>query len=128
MITKPLGGKIAVVAGGTRGAGRGISIALGELGCTVYVTGRTSRKLKSELGRTETIEETAEKVSQAGGVGIPVRVDHTDPEQVKSLFEKVKNESKAGLDIPVNDVWGGDHLATALSIRTVRVCIGETII
>lgn len=111
MIEKPLDGRVAVVAGGARGAGRGISIALGELGCTVYVTGRTSRDFTSELGRKETIEETAEKVSQVGGKGVPIRADHADPEQVKSLFAQVKKESNGGLDILVNDIWGGDHLA-----------------
>ena len=108
---KVLQGKIALVAGATRGAGRGIAIALGEAGATVYCTGRSSRKLSrpTTLGRPETIEETAELVTAAGGLGIAVRVDHTEPGQVKKLVARIKRRHK-GLDILVNDVWGGDAL------------------
>jgi len=107
---KVLQGKIALVAGATRGAGRGIAVALGEAGATVYCTGRSSRKLsRPSSARPETIEETAELVTAAGGHGIAVRVDHTDPAQVKKLFAKIKRRHK-GLDILVNDVWGGDAL------------------
>src|SRR5690606_6603728 len=82
---KPLAGKIALVAGGTRGAGRGIAIELGAAGATVYITGRTTRAQRSEYGRPETIEETAELVNAAGGHGIAVQVDHLQPKQVESL-------------------------------------------
>jgi NAD(P)-dependent dehydrogenase (short-subunit alcohol dehydrogenase family) len=112
-MAKVLRGKIALVAGATRGAGRGIAIALGEAGATVYCTGRSSRKLtrgqRPTPGRPETIEETAELVTAAGGRGIAVRVDHTDPAQVKKLVARIKRQHK-GLDILVNDVWGGDAL------------------
>jgi NAD(P)-dependent dehydrogenase (short-subunit alcohol dehydrogenase family) len=114
---KVLKGKIALVAGATRGAGRGIAIALGEAGATVYCTGRSSRKRTRGRtqrqfptpGRPETIEETAELVTAAGGRGIAVRVDHTKPADVKKLVAAIKRRHK-GLDILVNDVWGGDAL------------------
>ncbi|MGC5325996.1 SDR family oxidoreductase [Brevibacillus sp. SYSU BS000544] len=107
---KPLHGKVAVVAGATRGAGRGIAMMLGEAGATVYVTGRSVRGNPSSMGRTETIDETAELVNSLGGHGIPVRVDHTVEDQVRVLFEQVKQEQNGQLDILVNDVWGGDLL------------------
>ncbi len=110
---KVLPGKIALVAGATRGAGRGIAIALGEAGATVYCTGRSSRERTrgrpATPGRPETIEETAELVTAAGGRGIAVRVDHTEPAEVKKLVAGIKRRHK-GLDILVNDVWGGDAL------------------
>src|SRR5580704_13817323 len=110
MARKALEGKIALVAGATRGAGRGIAIALGEAGATVYCTGRSSRKHSpTTAGRPETIEETAELVTAAGGRGIAVRVDHTEPEDVKKLVAGIKRRHK-GLDILVNDVWGGDAI------------------
>jgi NAD(P)-dependent dehydrogenase (short-subunit alcohol dehydrogenase family) len=106
---KVLKGKIALVAGATRGAGRGIAIALGEAGATVYCTGRSSRGRPATPGRPETIEETADLVTAAGGRGIAVRVDHTKPAEVKKLVAGIKRRHK-GLDILVNDVWGGDAL------------------
>lgn len=106
---KALEGKIAVVAGATRGAGRGIACLLGEAGATVYCTGRSIRGKPSNLNRPETIEETAEMVSKHGGDDIWAQVDHTDEQQVKTFFERVKNE-QGRLDILVNDVWGGDAL------------------
>src|SRR3979411_3335854 len=113
---KVLKGKIALVAGATRGAGRGIAIALGEAGATVYCTGRSSRKQtpgrrqrRPTPGRPETIEETAKLVTAAGGRGIAVRVDHTVPAEVKKLVAGIKRRHKR-LDILVNDVWGGDAL------------------
>lgn len=119
---KTLDGKVAVVAGATRGTGRGIALALGEAGAIVYGTGRSTRaeprkatsrrsgKAAFELAkRPETIEETAEMVEARGGVCIPVRVDHTVPEQVEKLFKRVRQE-QGRLDILVNDVWGGDEL------------------
>jgi NAD(P)-dependent dehydrogenase (short-subunit alcohol dehydrogenase family) len=114
---KKLEGKIALVAGATRGAGRGIAIALGEAGATVYCTGRSSRKSSpkkrgsknSAPSHRETIEGTAELVTAAGGHGIAVRVDHTVPAEVKRLAATLKRRHKA-LDILVNDIWGGDEL------------------
>ncbi|MGG0813434.1 SDR family oxidoreductase [Paenibacillus alvei] len=107
---KPLQNQIAVVAGATRGAGRGIAAMLGEAGATVYCTGRSTRAVQSDMQRTETIEDTAEIVAAYGGIGIPVQVDHTKEDEVKALFEKVRNEQNGRLDILVNDVWGGDPL------------------
>src|SRR5438132_1804403 len=110
---KELPGKIALVAGATRGPGRGIAIALGEAGATVYCTGRSSRERTrgwpATPGRPETIEETAELVTAGGGRGIAVRVDQTRPADVKKLVAGIKRRHK-GLDILVNDVWGGDAL------------------
>ena len=102
---KPLSGKIAVVAGATRGAGRGIATALGEAGATVYCTGRSVPGEPGMKGRPETIQQTAEILSARGGRGIAVRVDHTVPAQVAALFEQVGE-----FDILVNDIWGGDDL------------------
>ena len=102
-------GKIAVVAGATRGAGRGIARMLGEAGATVYCSGRSSRGHPATPGRLETIEETAELVSAAGGRGIAVRTDHSDADQVVELFRRVIGESSR-IDILVNDIWGGDDL------------------
>lgn len=110
MTSPNLSGRVAVVAGATRGAGRGIAVELGAVGATVYVTGRTTRAGRSDLNRPETIEETAELVTAAGGRGRAVAVDHTVPEQVEALFERVKLEQGGRLDVLVNDVWGGDHL------------------
>jgi NAD(P)-dependent dehydrogenase (short-subunit alcohol dehydrogenase family) len=105
-----LAGTVAVVAGGTRGAGRGIAVELGAAGATVYVTGRSTRGRTSPMGRAETIEETAELVTAAGGVGIPVRVDHTVAVEVETLFARVAGEQDGRLDLLVNDIWGGDPL------------------
>jgi NAD(P)-dependent dehydrogenase (short-subunit alcohol dehydrogenase family) len=102
---KPLQGKVAVVAGATRGAGRGIATALGEAGATVYCTGRSVAGSPGMRNRPETIDQTAEIVTARGGRGIAVRTDHTVPEQVARLFEQVGE-----LDILVNDIWGGDDL------------------
>ncbi|WP_374015930.1 SDR family oxidoreductase [Paenibacillus thiaminolyticus] len=107
---KTLYGKVAVVAGATRGAGRGIATMLGEAGATVYCTGRSVRGRQSDMGRSETIEETAELVTAHGGKGIPVRVDHTVEEEVKALLERIRAEQDGQLDILVNDVWGGESL------------------
>jgi len=111
-MTQTLKGKIALVAGATRGAGRGIACMLGELGATVYCTGRSVRgQLASGAARPETIEETAEMVTNYGGVGIAVQVDHTVEAQVAALFARVQAEQQGQLDILVNDIWGGDELA-----------------
>lgn len=102
-----LRGKVAVVAGATRGAGRGIACMLGEVGATVYCTGRSVRGRPSAMGRPETIEDTAEMVTARGGVGIAVQVDHLQPDQVEALFARVKAE-QGKLDMLVNDIWGGE--------------------
>ncbi len=119
---KPLEGRIALVAGATRGAGRGIACMLGEAGATVYCTGRSSRSAGAPLpappgaspfvlaSRPETIEETAEMVTAHGGIGIPVRVDHTDEAQVAELVARIDREQGGRLDILVNDIWGGEEL------------------
>jgi NAD(P)-dependent dehydrogenase (short-subunit alcohol dehydrogenase family) len=104
-----LEGRVALVAGATRGAGRGIAVALGEAGATVYATGRSVRGRRSEVDRPETIEETAELVSAAGGRGIAVQVDHLEPEQVQALVARIRAE-QGRLDVLVNDVWGAEHL------------------
>ena len=101
-----LTGCVALVAGATRGGGRGVAIELGRAGATVYVTGRSSRAAgPSDLGRPETIEETAELAG-----GIPVRVDHSRPDEVRALVERIAREQAGRLDLLVNGVWGGDHL------------------
>ncbi|GAA2154274.1 MULTISPECIES: SDR family oxidoreductase [Glycomyces] len=105
-----LAGTVALVAGATRGAGRGIAVELGAAGATVYVTGRTTRERQSEYGRPETIEDTAELVTAAGGTGIAVPVDHLDPEQVRALVDRIRTE-QGRLDVLVNDIWGGELLA-----------------
>jgi len=105
-----LEGRVALVAGATRGAGRGIAVELGATGATVYVTGRTTRAHQSEYRRSsETIEQTAELVTAAGGNGIAVPTDHLQPEQVKALVERIRAE-QGRLDILVNDIWGGELL------------------
>ena len=105
-----LDGKVALVTGASRGAGRGTAVALGEAGATVYCTGRTTREHRSEYDRPETIEETAELVDAAGGRGIAVAVDHLQPDQVRDLVARIDDE-QGGLDVLVNDVWGGEKLA-----------------
>ena len=109
MAARSLDGRVALVAGATRGAGRGIARALGEAGATVYCTGRSSRAGTVNPKRPETIEETAEQVTAAGGTGIAVRVDHTEEPAVVRLFEQVRADH-GRLDILVNDIWGGDLL------------------
>jgi len=104
-----LNGKVALVTGATRGAGRGIAVELGAAGATVYCTGRSTREKPSEMKRPETIEETAEIISKAGGKGIAVQVDHLQHDQVQALVSRIENE-EGRLDILVNDIWGGDYL------------------
>jgi len=102
-------GKIAVVAGATRGAGRGIAAALGEAGATVICTGRTTRGQRSEYNRPETIEETAELVTGLGGTGIAVPIDHLEPGRVKELADRLRTEF-GHIDLLVNDIWGAETL------------------
>src|SRR4051794_7310235 len=101
---------VALVAGATRGAGRGIAVALGEVGGTVYATGRSTRAQRSEYDRPETIEETAELVTEAGGTAIAVAVDPLDAPAVAALVKKIDDE-QGRLDVLVNDIWGGERLA-----------------
>ncbi|GAA2747030.1 SDR family oxidoreductase [Kitasatospora cinereorecta] len=107
---RPLAGKVALVAGGTRGGGRGIAVELGAAGATVYVTGRSSAAGRSALDRPETIEETAARVTAAGGRGIAHRTDHSDPDDVRALVDRIAAEQDGRLDVLVNSVWGGDPL------------------
>ncbi|MBT3167439.1 SDR family oxidoreductase [Streptomyces sp. Vc74B-19] len=108
-MTQPLRDKVALVAGATRGAGRGIAVELGAAGATVYVTGRSTRARRSEYDRPETIEDTADLVTEAGGRGIAVPTDHLEPARVKALVDRIAAE-QGRLDILVNDIWGGEML------------------
>ncbi len=121
---KPLQGKICLVAGATRGAGRGIATMLGAAGATVYCTGRTTREVAAVRrkargarapldvkSRTETIEDTADLVTEHGGQGIAVMCDHTDSRAVQRLFARVAKDH-GHIDVLVNDVWGGDGAIT----------------
>lgn len=108
-MSQPLQGKVALVAGATRGAGRGIAVELGAAGATVYVTGRSTRARRSEYDRPETLEDTADLVTEAGGHGIAVPTDHLDPAQVRALVDRIEGEQER-LDVLVNDIWGGEKL------------------
>jgi NAD(P)-dependent dehydrogenase (short-subunit alcohol dehydrogenase family) len=105
----PLDGRVALVAGATRGAGRGTAVALGEAGATVYCTGRSTAGRRSEYDRPETIEETAELVTGAGGAGIAVAIDHLEAGKVQDLARRIDAEH-GRLDVLVNDIWGGERL------------------
>lgn len=122
-----LAGKVALVAGATRGAGRGIAVQLGAAGATVYVTGRTTTTQRSEMNRPETIEETAALVDEAGGHGIPVRVDHLVPSEVSSLVTRIRRD-QGHLHVLVNDnpawrrvctpcVWPSTHTSSPAITR-----------
>ncbi len=105
-----LRGKLAVVAGATRGAGRGIAVALGEAGATVICTGRTTRAQRSEYDRPETIEDTAAMVDEVGGRGIAIAADHLDPAQVEDIAARIRRDHGGRLDVLVNDIWGAETL------------------
>ncbi len=108
---RPLTGKVALVAGATRGAGRAIAVELARAGAYVYATGRSSRANgPSEIDRPETIEETGERIAAAGGGGVALRVDHLEPAEVESLVARIRDE-RGQLDILVNDIFGGDRYA-----------------
>jgi NAD(P)-dependent dehydrogenase (short-subunit alcohol dehydrogenase family) len=126
-----LAGKVALVAGATRGAGRGIAVQLGAAGATVYVTGRSSGSQRSEMNRPETIEETAALVDKAGGRGIAVRVDHLVPDEVQALVQRIEHEQGV-LHILVNDIWGATRMEWNKSVwessldyglRTLRLAV-----
>jgi NAD(P)-dependent dehydrogenase (short-subunit alcohol dehydrogenase family) len=126
-----LAGKVALVAGATRGAGRGIAVQLGAAGATVYVTGRSSGSQRSEMNRPETIEETAALVDKAGGRGIAVRVDHLVPDEVQALVQRIESEQGA-LHILVNDIWGATRMewnktvwesSLDYGLRTLRLAV-----
>jgi NAD(P)-dependent dehydrogenase (short-subunit alcohol dehydrogenase family) len=127
-----LEGKVALVAGATRGAGRGIAIELGAGGATVYCTGRSTKEKRSEMDRPETIEETARMVTDAGGKGIATAVDHTQPDQVKDLVKRIEAEQDL-LDILVNDIWGATKMEwnktvwesdLEYGLRTLQLAVG----
>jgi NAD(P)-dependent dehydrogenase (short-subunit alcohol dehydrogenase family) len=109
MEEQALEGKVALVAGASRGAGRGIAVQLGAAGATVYCTGRTTQQRRSEMDRPETIEETAALVDAAGGRGIAVPVDHLVPEEVAALVGRIKVE-RGNLHVLVNDIWGATKM------------------
>jgi NAD(P)-dependent dehydrogenase (short-subunit alcohol dehydrogenase family) len=118
-----LAGKVALVAGGSRGAGRGIAVQLGAAGATVYVTARTSGTQRSEMDRPETIEETAALVDQAGGTGIAVRVDHLVPDEVEALVARIRDE-QGRLDVLVNDIFGATTIEWDATVWESSLDIG----
>src|ERR687898_3558892 len=122
-MSQGLEGKVALVAGATRGAGRGIAVQLGAAGATVYVTGRTTRSDRSEMNRPETIEETASLVNEAGGCGIAVQVEHLVPDQVRELVNRIKGEQD-GLHLLVNDIWGATTMEWNKSVWESSLDIG----
>jgi len=108
--TLRLKGQVALVTGASRGGGKGIACVLGDEGATVYVTGRSVRGEPTTLDRPGTIDDTAEQLTARGGVGIPVRCDHTDDAQVEALFDRIRRE-QGRLDLLVNNAWSGYEIA-----------------
>ena len=108
-MTDSLTGKVALVAGATRGAGRAIAVELARAGATVYATGRSTRSAPSEYNRPETIEETGELIEAAGGRGVALQVDHLEADQVAALVQRI-DADHGRLDVLVNDIWGGEKL------------------
>ena len=130
-MSQGLKGKVALVAGATRGAGRGIAVQLGAAGATVYVTGRTTRSQRSEMNRPETIEETAALVDEAGGRGIAIQVDHLVPDEVRALVTRIEREQGC-LHVLVNDIFGATRIEWNKSVwesdldyglRTLRLAV-----
>ncbi|HIW63216.1 MAG TPA: SDR family NAD(P)-dependent oxidoreductase [Candidatus Stackebrandtia excrementipullorum] len=109
MTDTPLAGRVALVAGATRGAGKATALALAQAGAFVYATGRSNRNRRSEVDRPETVEDVADEIAAAGGDGESVVVDHLDGDRVRALVDRIRTE-KGRLDILVNNLWGGDHL------------------
>jgi len=132
MATRPLDGKVALVAGATRGAGRGVACMLGAAGAVVYCTGRTGAGQASPMARPETVEETAALVASHGGEGVAVRTDHTREADVAALIARIDAE-RGRLDILVNDIWGGDPMIDwsakfwQLDIDAVRALVDQAI-
>jgi len=123
MVSQGLKGKTALVAGATRGAGRGIAVQLGAAGATVYVTGRTTRSERSEMDRPETIEETAALVDEAGGRGLAVQVDHLVPDEVRALVTRIETE-QGKLHVLVNDIFGATTIEWNKSVWESSLEIG----
>jgi NAD(P)-dependent dehydrogenase (short-subunit alcohol dehydrogenase family) len=105
-----LNGKVALVTGASRGGGKGIALVLGEQGATVYVSGRSVRGEPTTLARPGTIDDTAEALTSRGGIGIPVRCDHTDDAQVEALFQQIRTDH-GRLDLLVNNAWSGYEIS-----------------
>jgi NAD(P)-dependent dehydrogenase (short-subunit alcohol dehydrogenase family) len=132
MANRPLDGSVALVAGATRGAGRGIACMLGAAGAVVYCTGRSGAGQASPMSRPETIEETAALVDAQGGEGVAVRTDHTCENEVAALIARIEAE-RGRLDILVNDIWGGDPMIDwglkfwDLDIGAVRALVDQAV-
>jgi NAD(P)-dependent dehydrogenase (short-subunit alcohol dehydrogenase family) len=128
-----LSGQVALVAGATRGAGRGIARALGDAGAFVYCTGRSAAGHPPGMDRPETIDETVDLIERAGGRAVAVRVDHTHDEEVAHLAERVRNES-GRLDVLVNSIWGADPMVDwaqrfwEIDLSKVRAYLDQTLV
>jgi NAD(P)-dependent dehydrogenase (short-subunit alcohol dehydrogenase family) len=129
----PLAGQVALVAGATRGAGRGVALELAAAGAKVYCTGRSTRERPATPGRPETIEETAELITAEGGAAVAIRVDHTVEAEVEALSVRIRTD-EGRLDVLVNDIWGGDELIDwrakfwMLDIAAVRTLVDRAIL